>query len=56
MRRVQQLIEQIEVQIVISGELCEEMHNLRQANAELRELMRENLLANFAKREHFKGR
>ena len=44
MRRIRELIEEINVQKVISRELCEETHNLRQANAELRELRRENLL------------
>ena len=40
MRRIRKLIEEIDVQIVISRELSEETRNLRQANAELRELLR----------------
>ncbi len=53
MRRIRELIEETDVQIVISRELCEETHNLRQANAELRELLRENLLTNLSRREHW---
>lgn len=56
MRRIRQLIEETEVQIVISRELCEETHNLRQANAELREVLRENLLTFCSKREHWEER
>ena len=56
MRRIRELIEETDVQIVISRELCEETHNLRQANAELRELLRENLLTNLSRREHWTDR
>ena len=44
MQLIRELVEEAEVQIIISQELSEEARNLRQANAELRELLRENLL------------
>jgi hypothetical protein len=44
MQLIRELIEEAGVQIIISRELSEETRNLRQANAELRELLRENLL------------
>jgi hypothetical protein len=55
-RRIRELIEETDVQIVISRELCEETHNLRQANAELRELLRKNLLTNLSKRDNWTAR
>ena len=44
MQLIRELMEEAGVQIIISRELSEETRNLRQANAELRELLRENLL------------
>ena len=45
------IMEEVRVQVIISRELCEETHNLRQANAELREFLRETLLKSWSRRE-----
>jgi len=42
--RISKIMEEVRVEMIISRELSEETRNLRQANAELRELLRENLL------------
>jgi siroheme synthase (precorrin-2 oxidase/ferrochelatase) len=52
-RRIREIIEAVEAQVVISREIREHTHNLIQTNAELRELRRENLLTFRAKREHW---
>lgn len=52
-RRIREIVEALEAQIVISREIREHTRNLIQTNAELRELLRENLLTSRAKREHW---
>jgi hypothetical protein len=52
-RRIREIVAAVEVQITLARELRETSHNLTQENAELRELLRENLLTFRAKREHW---
>ena len=56
MRDIQDVLVEARAQIVISRELCEIAANLRQENAELRELLREALLTNFSSRNHWTDR
>ena len=56
MRDIQDVLAEARAQIVISRELCEIAANLRQENAELRELLRETLLTNFSSRNHWTDR
>ncbi|HJT69181.1 MAG TPA: hypothetical protein VJ731_03225 [Terriglobales bacterium] len=56
MRDIQDVLAEARAQIVISRELCEIAANLRQENAELRELLREALLTNFSSRNHWTDR
>lgn len=53
---IQDVLAEARAQIVISRELCEIAANLRQENAELRELLRETLLTNFSSRNHWTDR
>jgi hypothetical protein len=54
-RRIGEIVAAVEAQITLAREVREHTHNLIQTNAELRELLRENLLTSRAKREHWEG-
>jgi hypothetical protein len=51
-RRVREILTAVHAQIAVSRKLCEMSQNLQQQNADLRELLRENLLVCWSKREH----
>jgi len=55
-RRVREIRTAVHAQITVSRKLCEISQNLRQQNADLREWLRENLLAFWSKREHWTDR
>ena len=49
---IREIIEEVQTQIVISRALCETSSNLRQQNAELREMLLENMLTCLSRRDH----
>ena len=52
-RRIRDMIAVLRAEIATSRDLREMSQNLRQENADLRELLRENLLSCWSKREHW---
>jgi hypothetical protein len=51
-RRIREITTPLDAQIALARKLREISQNLRQQNAELREFLRETLLASMSRREH----